>query len=82
MKCSNHVNNKSGGLLVEQPVVKSWVLNTTFVEEVQLDEPWDLTCKKRGYTSLGIALDCLSAKDDRMGMVAFTPGGNFRSLSR
>lgn len=66
MKCGNHVNNKSGRLLVEQPVVKSWVLNTTFVEEVQVDESWDLTCKKRRYTSLGIALDCLSAKDDRM----------------
>jgi len=81
MRCGNHVNNKSGGLLVDQPVVKSWVLNTTFVEKVQVDEPWDLTCKKRCYTFLGIALDCLSAKDDRMGMVAFTLGGNFRSLS-
>ena len=82
MKCSNHVNNKSGGLLVEQPLLKSWVLNTTFVEEVQVVEPWDLTCKKRGYMSLGIVLDCLHGKDDRMGMVAFTPGCNFRSLFR
>ena len=38
--------------------------------------------QKKGLYFLGIALDCLSAKEDRMGMVAFTPGSNFRSLSR
>jgi hypothetical protein len=69
-------------LLVEQPVVKSWALIATFVEEVQVDESRDLTREKRSYTSLGIALDRLSVKDDRLGMVASTSGCNSRSLSR
>ena len=81
MKCGNHINNKSRRLLVEQPVVKSRVLNATFVEEVQADESRDLTREKRSYTSLGMASDSLSAKDDRRGMVATTAGDNSRSLS-
>jgi len=82
MKCGNHENNKSRRLFVEQPVVKSWALIATFVEEVQVDESRDLTREKRSYTTLGIALDSLSVNDDRLGMVAATSGGNSRSLSR
>ena len=76
MKCGNHVNNKSRRVLVEQPVVKSWVMNATFVEEVQADELQDLTHEKRSYRSLAIVSNSLSAKDDRWGMVASTTGDN------
>jgi hypothetical protein len=69
-------------MLVEQPVVKSGVLNTAFVEKVQVDETRDLTREKRGYTLLGKPLDSLSATDGMLGIVSFTPGGNSRSLSR
>ena len=81
MKCSNHVNNKSRRLLIKQPVVKPQVLNATFVEEVQVDESRDLTREKWSYMSLEFVSDSLSAKDDRLGMVATTTGDNSRSLS-
>ena len=62
IKCGNHINNKSGGLLVKLPVVKPWVLNTTFVEEVQVDEPWDLTCKKKGLYVSGNSVRLFECK--------------------
>jgi len=40
MKCGNHVNNKNGELLVEQPVVKSWVLNKTLLELLLAAPVW------------------------------------------
>jgi hypothetical protein len=82
MQCGNNVNDKGGGMLVEQPIVKSGVLNAAFVEKLQVDEPRNLIREKRGDTLLGIASDSLSATDGALGMVNYTPGGNPRSLSR
>lgn len=42
MQDCHHVYDQRGRLLVDQPVVKSGIMNTGLIEEVEVQEPWDL----------------------------------------
>jgi hypothetical protein len=69
MQDGNNVDDKRRGLLLEQPVVKSGVIRTGFVEKLETDELWDLDREKRRYTSLRKPLVNLTVMNDTLEMV-------------